>query len=935
MLDRRTLSVLLCLCAVTLLAVHPVAGQTKLLRFPDIHGDRVAFTYAGDIWLAPVSGGTATQLTTHPGLELFAKFSPDGRWIAFTGQYDGDEQVYVVSTEGGVPRQLTYYPAAGPLPPRWGYDYQVYGWTPDGNAVLFRSMRDGWDLSDTNLFTVALDGGLPVALPMPESGGGALSPDGKKVVYSPVTRDFRHWKRYEGGWAQDLHILDLESLTTERITDHPRSDRDPMWIGEKIYFSSDRDGKLNLYAFDTSTRETEQLTHSELWDLRWPSSDETGRIVYELSGELQVFDAATRASQPIPIRVPSDGLAMRPARIPAGNRIEGYGLSPEGKRAVFAARGDIFTAPIEHGPTRNLTRSSGAHDRQPAWSPDGKQIAFVSDRDGEEEIYLIDQDGHGEPEQLTDGSIGRYYDLAWSPTGKHIALRNQKSKLFVLAVESRELVEVADDGEPFDLDFNWSPNGGYLAFSLVDANGFRSLYIRSLKDRRTHRITEEIFNEYSPSWDPGGDYLFYLSDREFAPQLGSFEFDYLVDRETYVYALALRKDVAHPFPPRSDEVTIDGEDDGEKAASAEGEKKENAKKGKKGKKAEKGDEEAEEEAQKPITIDFDGLAQRVVRVPVAADNYFAVEALDGRLMIARGFAEYYGRESDRTAEISIFSLADREETTLASGIRGAAVSPDRSKLLLRLNGGYQLYDASPGGKDSSKTVSTAGLRVDRVPAEEWAQIFDEVWRRYRDFFYVENMHGYDWEALREQYRPLIEHVGHRSDLNYLISEMIAELNVSHTYITGGDWETPARPAAALLGCRFALDAESGRYRISEVFPGHNQEDIYRSPLTEVGVDVSAGDYLLEINGEELTGADNPYRLLRQAGRSTVELTVASQPTLEGSRRIVVRPIRDEDNLIYLGWIEGNRRRVAERSDGRVGYIHIPDMGGNGIREWIK
>ncbi len=930
------------LLVILLTLASPLAAQTRLLRFPDLHGDRVAFTYAGDIWSAPVAGGSAVQLTTHPGVELFARFSPDGEWIAFTGQYDGDEQVYVVPAGGGVPRQLTYYPALGPLPPRWGYDNQVYGWTPDGSAVLFRSFRDGWNLGDTQLFTISLGGGLPEALPMPESGGGAFSPDGKKVVYSPVTRDFRHWKRYQGGWAQDLHIFDLATHDSRNITGDPRTDRDPMWIGDVIYFVSDRDGKLNLYAYDTVSQATEQLTHERLWDVRWPSSDETGRIVFELHGGLRIFDVASREVREVRVRVPSDGLASRPAHTPVAGLIGGFGLAPEGKRAVFAARGDIFSVPIEHGPTRNLTRSSGAHDREPAWSPDGRWIAFASDSSGEDEIWMIAQDGRGQPEQLTgteEASSGLHDDLAWSPDSRYLAYRNQQNRLFVLDASSRlpggrsrEVVEVADDGVPFGFEYEWSPDSRYLALSLVEDSGLRAIHIWSREEGTLHRVTGGIFGERSPSWDPEGEYLFYLSRREFHPQLGQAEFSYAVNRATQVYALALREDVAHPFPPRSDEVTLEGESDQAGDDTAEEKAKQG---GKRRQAAADGGKEAEDGIE-PIVIDFEGLAGRVARVPVAADNWLGVAAVKGsHLALVRGGAAYYGRQSDRSAELVLFSLEDREETTVAGDLQGLALSPDRGHLLIRRNGGFQLLEAAPAAKDSSLEVSTAGMTADRVPAEEWAQIFDEVWRRFRDFFYVENMHGYDWSALREQYRPLLEHVGHRSDLNYVMSEMIAELNVSHAYVTGGDFEIPPRPTPGLLGARFKLDEAAGRYRIARIFPGHNEEEAYRSPLTEVGVGAAEGDYLLAINGEALTGDDNPFRLLRHAGPGPVELLLGKGPEPEAARRVLVTPVAAEDALIYLALTERRRRMVDELTGGRAGYIHLPDMGAGGIREWVK
>ncbi len=902
------------ICALVLCALSVpslATAQTKLLRFPDIHGDRVVFVYAGDLWVAPAAGGSAARLTAHPGLELFPKFSPDGQWIAFTGQYDGDEQVYVIPAIGGVPQQPTYYPARGPLAPRWGFDNQVYGWTGDGSAVLFRSLRgDGWDLTDSRLYTVPREGGMPKALPMPVSGAGDLSPDGRKIAYAPLFRDFRSWKRYEGGWAQDLYIFDLESYETERITDHERADRDPMWFGERIYFTSDRDGTLNLYSYDPADGTTAQLTDYTTWDVRWPSADDTQRIVYELNGELVVYDVGTGSSTPISITVPDDGIAMRPSRVSAAGDIEDFELSPKGERALFVARGDVFTAPIEKGPTRNLTRSSGTHDRLARWSPDGAKIAFVSDMSGEEELYLVNQDGSGRPEQLTQGSEARLYRPAWSHDGSHIAYSDKEGRIYVLNVASKQKRQIADEPQGQVTDYSWSPRSGYLAFTLTEPSGFSSIYVYSMAENRLRRVTSELFNQFSPSWDPEGNYLYYLADRELAPQIGSLEWNYVVDRESEIFALALRADVPHPFAPESDEVAVDEDED------EDGE----------------GDDEGEEEG--PIEIDFEGLAERVARVPVDADNYGGLAAVEGHLVYFRGTPFYYGRAPDVNPEIHIFSLEDREASTLAEDVSGAALSFDGKKILVRQGGGYNLMDVKPNGGDK-KSVSTAGLMVGRVPAEEWEQIFDEVWRRFRDFFYVENMHGYDWEGLREQYRPQLAHVAHRSDLNYVISEMISELNVSHAYIQGGDYEIPARPSFALLGARLELDEESGRYRIARIYEGDNHEDRYRSPLTEIGVNVSEGEYVLAIDGEELQAPDNPYRRLRDRGSHPLRLTVNGRPRMDGAREVTVVPVGSELPLKYYSWVAEKRRQVEEATDGRVGYLHIPDMGSDGIREFIK
>jgi tricorn protease len=903
------------------------SAQTKLLRFPDIHADRVVFTYAGDLWTAPSTGGTATRLTAHPGQELFARFSPDGKWIAFTGQYDGDEQVYVVSATGGVPKQLTFYPALGPLTPRWGYDNQVYGWTRDGASILFRSHRDSWTLGITRLYTVSMNGGPAEPLPMPESGAGDYSPDGARVVYSPRFRDFRSEKRYGGGQANDLFLFDLKTYETKRITDHARADRDPMWMGNTIYFNSDRDGHFNLYAYDVPSGKTEAVTNNRVWDVRWPSDGPDGRIIYEINGELQVLDTRSRRSTPISINVPDDGLAKRPSRVSVANLIHSAALSPKGERILFGARGDIFSAPVEKGPTRNLTGTSGAHDKWPRWSPDGKWIAFISDMSGEEELYIVAQDGSSKPEAITKGGRAMRYAPEWAPDGERLAFSDKDGKLYVVTMSDRRVVEVVDSPRGQIRDYVWSPRGNHLAFSLPDSNGFSSIHIWSAVDAKLRRVTDEMFNEFNPAWDPQGNYLFYLSDHEFAPQISSIEFNFALNRETGIFALALRKDVEHPFPPESDEVSVAKDTpDGEKPdQESEQQPKE----------AEKDKQEAAAKPANDLIIDFDGLASRVARVPVEADNYGNLSAKTGHLIYTVGPAFYYGRQPDRPASLRIYSLKDRKETRLVEDMNGYVMSADGSKLLVRQGGAINMYDATPQGERSRKAVSTAGLVADRVPAEEWNQIFNEVWRRYRDWFYVDNMHGYDWEALREQYRPLLRHVAHRSDLNYVISEMISELTVQHAYVEGGDFQIPPRPRVALLGARLELDRSSGRYRIAKIFEGQNEEDIYRSPLTEIGVNVSVGEYVLAIDGEELSPNEDPYRLLRHKANDPVELTVNKTPAKEGARTVSFRPITSESNLIYLDWVSTSRRKVSEMSQGRIGYIHIPDMGAAGIREFIK
>jgi tricorn protease len=920
---------------------------TKFMRWPDIHGDLIAFSYAGDLWLVKSTGGTAARLTAHPGLELFPKFSPDGQWIAFTGQYNGDEQVYVVSIGGGTPRQLTFYPARGPLPARWGWDNQVYGWTPDGKNVLFRSLRDSFDVATSRLYTVPVAGGVPTPLPMPQAGAGDLSPDGKRVAYSPLFRDFRTWKRYAGGWAQDLYVFDIAGTAAKRITNDPRADRDPMWIGDSVYYNSDRTGVSNIYRHDLKNDQVTQVTRHTAWDVRWPSADAKGQIVFELDGDLHVLDTVSGQERAVPIYVPDDGLSRQPERVSAARHIESFSLSPDGARALFVGRGDVFTAPVEYGVVRNLTRSTNAHDREAEWSPDGAYVVYVSDWTGEEELWVADQRGQEPPRQLTRDTRARLYAPRWSPDGKSIAYSDQRGKIYVVPAAGGRPVEVADEPYGTASGYVWSPDGQYLAFHLTDPSGLSSIHIWSARENRTRRVTGPEFHEHSPSWHPKGEYLYYLSTREFQPQIAQTEWNYADNRGTVILGLALHKDAANPFGPRNDEV---GKRAAEEAAEAqEKEKAQGAAGAGKAPGAKPGTKPGAKPDAKPgkelprVRIDFDGLAERVFRVPVPADNYTYLEVTDSLILHVKRDAFFYGREDVTPPVLRAFSIKERKSADVLTGMLGWSVAASGQSILAQEGDAYKVYDLAglsfgPGGGKPAgepKQIAVDKLVVQRVPSQEWQVVFGEVWRRFRDFFYVENMHGYDWKALRDKYQPLLQYVSHRADLNYLIGEMIAELNVSHAYIAGGDERLPPRPSVALLGARFELDPAAGRYRIAHIFRGHNEEKTYRSPLTEVGVNVSAGDYVLAINGQDLGPNTNPYELLQAPAGQPVELVVNRRPTRAGARTVIVDPIASEVELIYLAWVTENRRRVEQATNGRVGYLHLPDMGADGIREFIK
>jgi tricorn protease len=768
------------------------------------------------------------------------------------------------------------------------------------------------------------------------------------MVYSPRTRDFRTEKRYGGGQANTLYIYDLNTADARKISEGVRASRDAIWIGAKIYYNSDRDGKFNLYVYDVPSGKTTQATNFKDWEVRWASSDDQNRIIYERNGELEILDTKSNKPTKLNISVPDDGVHKRARTINAAQYIQNVALSPKGERVLFGARGDIFSAPAEKGGTRNLTHSSTAHDKFPRWSPDGSRVAFISDRSGEEEVWVAAQDGLSAPEQLTTGGSAMRYSPEWSGDGRKIAFSDKDGKVYILTVANKQLTQIADAPRGQVNDYEWSPKGNFLAFSYAGANGFSSVYIYDTVNNKLNRVTDPMFSSFNPAFDPSGDYLYFLSNREFAPQISGAEFNYATNRSTMVYALALRKDVKNPFPSESDEVSVassptpQGNDrltppDGAQPKPIDEKQPQPATSPSPTPTGTPSADAAKLNvpSARPETIDFDNIAARATRVPLPAENYGGLTAKTGHLLYFVGAPFYYGRQSDRPTALRIFSIKDRKETNLIDAVNSYSLSADGSKIIVGQGSSFSLMDATPQGVNSRKPVSTAGLVAEINPEEEWNQIFGEVWRRYRDWFYVPNMHGFNWAKIRDEYKTWMPHVAHRSDLNYVIGEMIAELTVQHAYIEGGDFNIPSRLRVGLPGARFEIDRNAKRYRISKIYEGQNEEDIYRSPLTEVGVNARVGDYVLQINGEDVTTDKDIYQYLRNRAEAPVIMVVNSTPTTQGARTISYRPITDESNLVYLDWITANRRRVEQLSGGRVGYIHVPDMGANGIREFIK
>jgi tricorn protease len=904
---------------------QPSGRETLLLHHPDIHGNNLVFVYGGDLWLADTQGGLARRLTSDRGEELFPKFSPDGKWVAFTGQYSGNRQVHVIGVEGGAPRQLTFRNDIGNIPPRGGYDNQILDWTPDGKHVLYKSHRVPWSDRIGRPYMVPVAGGLEKPLPLKESASGVLSPDGNRYVFAPVMNEFRGWKRYYGGRASDLWVYNLKDGKAERITEDPGIDNMPAWVGDTIYFVSNRDRTANLWAYDTKSRAVRKVTDHRDFEVFWPSADGK-RVVYENGGAIHLFDPAAGRSSRLSIRVEGDLPQTLPYFKNVVEDIDDGDISPTGKRAVFAARGDIFTAPAQKGEVRNITNSPGVREMNPTWSPDGRWIAYLSDRSGEYEIYVRPGDGSGEERRVTkDGDTWRLAPQ-WSPDSKKLAFGDKDQKLHWVDVQSGKVTEVDRDEEGDINDATWSPDSRFLAYTKVGETQLSSIWVYSLEDGKARQLTSDKTNESSPSFDPQGRYLYFLSNRDYNLTFSGFEFDYLYTNPSRVYVGVLSKEGPALFLPESDEEEVKKEEAPPTVATmadAE-EKKPAAKKGGEGDEAQ-GDSAAKK-APVRVKIDFDGFEQRVRALPAPPGNYQGVAAIpDGVL---------YLDAADGPPVLKVFNLVEKKEQTVIEGLGFVSISADGKKVLYGQGNNYGIIDARGGAKPGDGKLALDRMELQIDPRAEWKQMYGDAWLTMRDWFYDPKMHGVDWKAMRERYAALLPHMATRSDLDYLLTELGGELSAGHIYVSPGNAPGPERVENGLLGAEVEPH-ESGFVRISRIFPGENWHEDFRSPLTEPGVNVKAGDYILAVDGQPTDKADNFYRLLQNKAGRVVTLTVNSEPSLKGSRQERVRPVKSEQNLRYLEWVQETAAKVDKASGGRIGYIHLPNTAVEGNRELFK
>jgi tricorn protease len=940
-------------CAAILGGGEEQIREGRLMRFPDVYKNTIVFSYAGDLWLVPTSGGIARRITTNPGLELFPKFSPDGSQIAFTGEYDGKPNVYVIPAEGGQPRQLTFNSAMADISERMGVENEVITWMPGGKSIAFLSRRTTFNDWFGRLFEVPVTGGLPTALPFDNRGGlTSFSPDGNEIAYNRIFRNFRTWKRYTGGMAQKISLFDFKTNHYEEIdSSYKGTDTFPMWRGDTIYFDSDQgpERRMNLFAYSVKTKQIRQLTHFKEFDVNWPSLGPDS-IVFENGGYLYLFDLKTQKATEVTVYLPGDFDQERKHWAKTADLIQSFDISPEGKRAVFEARGDVYTVPAEKGSIRNLTRTPGIREQNVAWSPNGKWIAYLSDRTGEQELYVMPQNGMGKEERITfDGTMFRLQPV-WSPDSTKLLFADKTARLFYVDINDKKPVLI-DQGHYADLtDYNWSPDSKWVVYAKAAENGYGVLYLYSLADKRITPVTTDFTNSHNPVFDPEGKYLYFLSERDYNEVLGVYDIEFSNPKATRVYAVTLRADTPSPFAPQSDEAAVKTAPDEKLEVKPEQEQGQKKKEAKLEPQQTKKVPEAAEKKQ-PFRIDLDGIQNRVVALPTPAESMGSLGASKGYVFyITTPIFGLSGPLPDESFAIHIFDLAKRKDSVLVEGAMGYALCFDGKKLLYSgppsgpppADGHpvqtYGIVDATPAPAPhhvGEGALALSGMEAEVDPHAEWKQMFDEVYRQERDYFYEPSMNGVDWKAVRDKYAQLLPYVADRYDLTYILGEMIGELSNSHTYVGGGDYPNLHPVNVGVLGVDFEADSGSGRYRFEKIYPGENWDPGLRSPLTEPGVDVKQGDYLLAVNGQDLRVPQNPYELFENTADQNVTLTMNSKPSDDGAREVVVKPLSSEFKLRELDWIDTNREKVDKLSGGKIGYVYLPDMGASGLNEFVK
>ncbi len=943
-----------------LLAALALAGQAAhaaLPRFPQPFGDRIVFVADGNVWSVPKAGGTATRLTSASGQDMLPRASPDGKWIAYTEASNAGTDIWVIPAAGGAARRLTFHPAteAG-TGGRHGPDNMVVTWTPDSRHVVFLSHRDQWNSWINNLFEVPVDGGMATPMPIDDAVGLATyGPDGHTIAYNRIFRDFRTWKRYNGGLAQQVFTYDFDTHQTTQVTNWSGTNASPMWAGRRIYFLSDRDAhrRANLWVYDQDTKQTRELTHFTDYDIDFPALGGDA-IAFQQGGKLWRLDLADEQVHEVPVAVPDDNTRRR-VRVadvkdairnadPAGQ--VDFALAPNGQRTLFSARGDIFSVPTENGATRNLTGTPGLDEDHPAWSPDGKTVAYTTDVGGNPQVAVRPAEG-GAERVLTAFTEGYLYGPIFAPDGRTLAFTDSAHRLWTVRTDGGAPKQVAQDPFAEIHDQAFSPDGRWLAFSMSAKGRRRDLYLHELATGRVTRLGDGSGIDGNPAWSPDGKTLFFTSNRHENTVGSDVDFDFAILKSGGIYAIPLAHDTPSPMAPRSDEADRKP-DGGDSKMDDDAERKKAAKAVKEGKdgketKAAAADEKLPPDrttATPPIRIDLDGMMARAVALPVDGANIAQLDVRGSRVFyLTQPIGLIEGSLKGEKSALRFYDLKKRKASVVTEDVDSYSLSLDGERVLVKHDKSFTVLDTKADAFKDDETRKP--LNLDRMralvdPAQEWAEMFENAWRLERDLFFSPVMNGQDWKAVHDSYRKLVPLLGSREDLNYLIGQVLGEIGNSHTYVGGGD-DADTTPAAhpGMLGADYALDAPSGLYRIARIYPGDNTRDDYRSPLAQPGLAVSAGDYLLAINGVELRAPADPDSLMQLTdAETTVDLTVAASPT--GARRhVVVRPVDKEISLREAAWIAHNRAVVDKLSGGRVGYVYMSDMEQLGLQQFVR